>query len=72
MNFFTKIIEFLQDSSGKLSSARLAMFLIVLTFTSDYVAHIIRADGAFDPSLSIIGLVTAIIGIKVIQQKNET
>ena len=71
MSFFTKIIEFLQDSSGKLSSARLAMFLIILAFTSDYVVHIVRSI-EFDPALSIIGIVTAVMGIKVIQRKNET
>ena len=71
MNFFTKAIEFLQDSSGKLSSARLAMFLIILAFTSDYVVHIVRSI-EFDPALSIIGIVTAVMGIKVIQRKNET
>lgn len=65
-----KILEFLQDDKGQFSNARLANFLIVLSFVADWVAHIARSAD-FNPSFSIVGIVTAIMGIKVAQKFAE-
>lgn len=65
-----KLLEFFQEDNGNLSNARLANFIIVGCFGADWVMHIVR-NSAFDPSFSIVGIVTAIMGIKVAQKYAE-
>lgn len=65
-----KVLEFLQDNKGQFSNARLANLLIVLSFVADWITHIVRG-GAFDPSVTIVGLVCTIMGIKAAQRVVE-
>jgi len=65
-----RLLEFWQDNNGKLSNTRLGAFLIVLTFIADWWSNIL-IHSQFDPSWSIVGLVTSVIGLKVLQSKNE-
>ncbi len=65
-----RLLEFLQDNEGQLSNARLANFLVVLCFVADWVSHIARFSN-FNPSFTIVGIVSAIMGIKVVQKFSE-
>lgn len=65
-----KLLEFFQEDNGRLSNARLGNFIVVGSFGADWIMHIIR-DSSFDPSFTIVGIVTAIMGIKVAQKFAE-
>ena len=65
-----RLLEFLQDKSGQLSSARLFALLVSLAFVADYVAHIIRSAN-FDPTLTTVSTVLGVLGFKVLQKQFE-
>jgi len=65
-----RVLEFLQDDSGRLSQVRLVNFLIAGGFISDWVLHVIR-NLEFDPAWSTVSLVGTVIGLKVLQKKSE-
>jgi len=65
-----KILEFFQDDKGRMSNARLGNLLILISFTCDYITHIVRAI-EFNPSVTIVGIVGTIMGIKVAQKFAE-
>ncbi len=65
-----KLMEFLQEANGDLSSARLFAFLVVLLFCVDWGKHIWMGQ-VFDPSLTIVGIVLGVLGLKVSQKFGE-
>jgi hypothetical protein len=65
-----KILEFLQESNGQLSSSRLFALIVTLCFCADWVVHIINQQ-MYDPTLTIVGIVIGINGLKVAQKPFE-
>ena len=65
-----KLLEFLSEDNGRLSNTRLANFLVVLSFITDWQAHIWRHI-EYNPSFTIVGIVASIMGIKVAQKFAE-
>ena len=66
-----KFLEFFQETQGgKLSNNRLGRFLILGGFAADYIMHIIR-NVEFNPSLSIVGIIIGIVGLSLVQKKQE-
>lgn len=65
-----KFLEFFEEENGQLSNARLANFMVTVGFVSDWITHIARGL-EFDPSWTIVSLVTAVMGIKMVQKKFE-
>lgn len=63
-------LEFLQESNGQLSSARLFALLICLSFIVDY-QRVIWTGGQFNPSATVIGVVLGAMGLKVAQKWGE-
>ncbi|GEM_PF-2645658 len=65
-----RILEFLSENNGNLSSTRLFMFLIVLSIIIDY-QHAIWTVGTWHPDWQTIGLALGALGFKVWQKGNE-
>lgn len=65
-----KILQFLQESNGQLSSIRLASLMVVATFIGDWWGQILR-NQSFDPSFNVVLLVAGILGLKIWQKKFE-
>ncbi|MEQ9466611.1 MAG: hypothetical protein RLN88_04315 [Ekhidna sp.] len=66
-----RLNEFLEESgTGRFSNARLANLIVVSCFGADWIMHIVRALD-FNPSFTIVGIVAAVMGIKVAQKRLE-
>ncbi len=65
-----KLLEFLSESNGSLSSTRLFMFLIVVSIIVDY-QHAIWTVGIWHPDWQTIGLALGTLGFKVWQKGSE-
>jgi hypothetical protein len=65
-----KVLEFFQEDNGRLSSARLLAFFSVSSFILDWQLHIWKGL-EFNPSLTILGFVLGVVGLKVIQKFAE-
>ena len=65
-----KLLDFLKDKNGNFSSVRLYSLFIVVAFVVDWM-HAVFTKGMYNPSWSLISLVGAIIGVKVLQTKFE-
>lgn len=65
-----KLLQFVEDDKGNLSSTRLGKLLITFGFIGDWVMHIIR-DAKFEPTWTTMALVTAALGIGTLQRKLE-
>ena len=59
-----KVLQFLQEQNGQLSSKRLFSFLIVLAVTTDYM-HAVWTVGSWHPDLALIGILITVIGGQV-------
>ena len=67
-----KIFEFLQESNGRFSSARLFAFLVTITTIIDWLhAVFTTADGIWRPQWQTIGMVLGVLGFKVVQKFKE-
>ncbi len=67
-----KIFEFLQEDHGGLSSMRLAMFIIVICFCTEWMHWTFTVPAkVFEPSINTVGLVVASLGIKTVQKFAE-
>lgn len=65
-----ELLGFLKDKNGNLSSVRLYSFFIIIAFIIDWM-HAVFTKGNYNPAWSLISLVGAIIGVKVLQTKFE-
>ena len=65
-----ELLGFLKDKNGNLSSVRLYSFFIIIAFIIDWM-HTVFTKGNYNPAWSLISLVGAIIGVKVLQTKFE-
>lgn len=63
MNVFT-------EDSGKISTTRITSLMISGGFIADWAMHIIR-NYPYDPSWSLVALVAAAMGAKVLQKPFE-
>lgn len=61
-----KLLQFLQEDNGQLSNSRLLAFLAVVSFIIDWQSHI-WSHIEFNPSITIIGFVLGVVGLKVTQ-----
>ena len=61
-----KILQFLQEENGQFSNSRLLAFLAVVSFIMDWQKHI-WSHIEFNPSITIIGFVLGVVGLKVTQ-----
>lgn len=66
-----KILEFLTDNNGKLSSSRLFMLLVACSFTIEWQEHIWTSTVAFKPSIEMLTMVLGVLGFKVFHNKTE-
>ncbi len=65
-----RLTELFEENNGRLSSARIGALLLVLGFMGDWITHIVRMM-EYDPSWSVVMLVSSVFGIKVVQKKFE-
>jgi hypothetical protein len=65
-----KLTQFFEEDNGKLSSSRLFSFIIVISFTVNWM-HDIFLIGKFTPDITIVGLVFGVLGIKFLNKKVE-
>ena len=65
-----KLLEFFSEDNGSLSSARLFMFLIVVSIIIDY-QHAIWTVGIWHPDWQTVGLALGSLGFKVWQKSSE-
>lgn len=60
-----KILEFLEEKSGQLSSKRLFTFLVIVSTIIDW-QHAIWTVGRWTPDLNVIGLILGVVGFQVV------
>ena len=61
------LFQFLKESNGQYSSARLFTLLMALTFIGDWIVHIVRGI-EFDPSITVVVSTLGVLGFKVGQK----
>jgi len=66
-----KILEFVTDRCGKLSSSRLFMLLITITFVTEWQHHIWTSSDPFTTSIEMLIMVTGTLGFKIFNNKTE-
>ena len=66
----SKIFEFLQESNGTFSSARLFALIIVISAVIEW-QKAIWTIGIWHPDYMTVGLVASVLGIKVLQKRVE-
>lgn len=66
-----KILEFLSEDNGTLSSTRLFAFAIVTSAIIEWQHAIWFMSGIWEPDYMTVGLVAGVLGIKVLQKSSE-
>ena len=67
-----KILEFLKDSAGSFSSARLFMLLVAISTIVDW-QHAVwtTSNGVWTPEWQTVGMVLGVLGFKIAQKTQE-
>jgi len=64
------IFEFLKEDNGTYSSTRLFALLIVISAIIEWQKNV-WTIGLWHPDIYVVGLITGVLGIKVLQKKVE-
>ena len=67
-----RIQEFLQESNGNYSSARLFAFIIVISAVIEWQRAVWFGSGTWAPDFGTVGLIAGVLGIKALQKSVET
>lgn len=65
-----KLTQFFKEDNGQYSSSRLLAFCSVCSFIIDWQFHLWKAT-EFNPSLTLVGFVLGVVGMKAIQKFAE-
>ena len=65
-----KFLEFLEESNGQFSSARLLSFLVTIAIIVDYM-HAIFTVGKWQPDINLILILLVVVTGKTIQKFGE-
>ena len=72
MKILVKLLEFLQEKNGQLSSSRLFMLLVALGGMIDWMhAVFTTSDGIWRPEYQTILLILGVLGFKIAQKAKE-
>ena len=66
-----KILQFLQEENGQLSSTRLTTLLVILSMIVEW-QHCVWTHLQWNPSMTEVGLVTAVLGAKTVAKSFES
>jgi len=66
-----KIFEFIQEDNGAFSSTRLLTLSVVISAIIEWQHAIWTLGGIWHPDWSTVGLISGVLGFKVIQKKYE-
>lgn len=65
-----KILSFLQEDNGGISSMRVFSFVTIICMATDWM-HAVFTSGKWSPDIALIGLVLGTITAKVVQKPFE-
>lgn len=66
-----KILEFLQENTGRFSSSRLFALLVTAGTIIDWMHAVFTGDGIWKPEWQTIAMVLGVLGFKVAQKFKE-
>jgi hypothetical protein len=66
-----RFLEFFQEDNGNYSSMRLFTFIILCSAIIEWQKAIWAGGGTWHPDYAVIGLITGVLGVKVLQKRVE-